>query len=230
VHHSDVALEATTVNEKEAVVEELQSLLDRIQREGVEQAEAQAASILAEARQKAQEIVADAKLQADETVAAGDRDAKLFMDRATVALEHTARDFLLQVQRSLEALFMESVRGELSAALTPDLIAELVAKLVASYGLSPKEEHHIDVRLSPADREAFVKLFMGKYRSMIAHGVDIHADERVRRGFRISFEDGHVYHDFTVEALAETLATMLRPPLKEIVRRAAAPAVESTGS
>ena len=202
-------------------MEELQSLLDRIQKEGVELAEAQAAQILAEARQKAQEIVTDARQQAGEAVAAGERDARVFMDRATVALEHAARDFLLQVQHSLEALFLESVRGELSAALTPDLIAELVTKLVESYGLSPDEEHYIDVRLSPADRDAFVKLFMGKYRSMIARGVDIHADERVRRGFTISFEDDHVYHDFTAEAIAESLAALLREPLRDIVRRAA---------
>lgn len=215
-------LEQDASDLKEVVVEDLQSLLERIQKEGVDRAEAQAAEIVAAARRQAHDIVSEAKRQADETVTAGERDAEVFMERATTALEHSARDFLLQVQHNLETLFLENVRGELSDSLTPELMTQLVSELVQSYADSSDEERRIDVRLAPGDYQRFVDIFMDKYRAMIGAGVEIHADDRIRRGFRVSFQEGNLYHDFTLEALADALGAMLRPPLRDIVRRAAA--------
>ena len=40
-------------------------------------------------------------------------------------------------------------------------------------------------------------------------------------GFKVSFVDDDLYHDFTVQALAEALAPILKAPLSDIVRRAA---------
>jgi V/A-type H+-transporting ATPase subunit E len=210
------------------VVDDLQSLLERIQKDGFDRATAEADRILAEAEQKAQRIIAEADQQAAALLAAGERDAKAFMDRAVIALEQTVRDYLLRIQRSLEALFLESVRGDLSEALTPELMAELVAKLVESYSCAITDAH-TDLYLTSADRDRFVDLFMSKYRQMIARGVEIHVDDRLRKGFRISFGEDHVYHDFTLEALAESVAAMLRPPLKDIVRRAVASPTASEG-
>ena len=41
------------------------------------------------------------------------------------------------------------------------------------------------------------------------------------KGFKVSFVDDHVYHDFTKEAIAESLTNFLRPQLAEIVHRVA---------
>ena len=100
------------------MAEDLQNLLERIQKEGVDRAQAEAEQISPRhARKRA--IVAQATEEAATTRAAGDREAQAFMDRAAVTLEQVARDYLLRVQRDLEALFLESVRGDLAEALTP---------------------------------------------------------------------------------------------------------------
>ena len=79
------------------MVEDLQNLLERIQREGVERAQADAEQIVGEAREKARQIVEEATQEAATTRAAGERGAQAFMDRAAVALEQTARDYLLRI-------------------------------------------------------------------------------------------------------------------------------------
>jgi V/A-type H+/Na+-transporting ATPase subunit E len=205
-------------------VEELQNLLDKIQRDGVEQAEAQAARIVGEAEERARAILAEAKASAEATVAQAERDAQVFVERAHVALEQGVRDYLLRVQHGIEELLREIMRGTVAEALTPSVVAEMLVKLSQAYGGASADDEHATVLLGQRDADEFVELFLSDFRQRIAQGVQIHIDERIRRGFRVSFNEDGPFHDFTVEAIAESLAEMLRPPLKEIVRRAASTA------
>ena len=63
---------------------------------------------------------------------------------------------------------------------------------------------------------------MRKYRDLVRHGLTLRVDDRMDGGFKVSFVDYSLYHDFTAEALAEALAPVLKPPLSDIIRRAAA--------
>ena len=85
------------------MAEDLQNLLDRIQKDGVEQAEAQAETILAQARDKAAAILREAEKQAAETRVGAEKDAEVFVERSTKTLEQAARDFLISVGRSVES-------------------------------------------------------------------------------------------------------------------------------
>ena len=66
--------------------EELQSLLDRIQRDGVAKAEARAAEIVSAAEQKASGIVAEAEKKAAEIRAAAEADAETSARRSAESL------------------------------------------------------------------------------------------------------------------------------------------------
>lgn len=204
-----------------SMVDELQSLLDRIQRDGVEQAEAEAARILREAKEKAQGIVSQAEKEATDRVAKADEDSKVFVDRGTKALEQAARDMVIGVQKDLEKTFIESVRESVGAALTPETMAQMMVKMSEAYGAHELKESRIDILLSEKDRDAIVGLFMQKYRSALGRGIEIHAESGIKKGFKVSFRDDKLYHDFTVDAVTEALAGLLKSPLREIVKRAA---------
>jgi V/A-type H+-transporting ATPase subunit E len=83
-------------------------------------------------------------------------------------------------------------------------------------------ESRVDVLLSPQDRDTVGAIVLEKYRDLVSQGLTLRPDERVDAGFKVSFVDYHLYHDFTAEALAEALAPVLKPPLCDIVRRATA--------
>ncbi len=203
------------------MVDELQNLLDRIQRDGVEQAEAEASRIVQQAKDKAREIVEGAERQAVDIVAQADKDSVVFVERGTKALEQAARDVVIGVQKGLERIFQESVKESAGEALTAANMAEMIVKLAEAYGEHDLKESRVEVLVSPKDRDRFVKLVMGKYRASLGRGVEIHPEAGVRKGFKVSFKDDKLYHDFTLEAVADALAGLLKTPLRDIVKRAA---------
>ena len=100
------------------MAEELQSLLDRIQSEGVAKAEARAAEIVAEAEKKAADLVAGAEKKAAGLRAAAEADAATLQSRAEQSLQQAARDVRLQVgaaiQETLERVLLKDVRAALA--------------------------------------------------------------------------------------------------------------------
>ena len=201
--------------------EQLQSLLDRIRREGVDRAEAEAASIVDEAKERARRVVAEAEAEADGLRRQGEADAAASRERAEKALEQAGRDFLLALQARIESVLRESLRDTVESALTPDVVGEMLVRLADAYAAHDMNESRVDVLLSPEDRERLAALVMQKYRDLANQGLTLRADDRLDKGFKVSFVDDNLYHDFSLTALAEALAPVLKPPLGEIVERAA---------
>ena len=201
--------------------EQLQSLLDRIRSEGVERAEADAAAIVDRAQGRAADIVAEAEAEAARLRRAAEEDAEASLQRGEKALAQAARDFLLSLQGRIEAVLRQSLRGTVADALTPETVAEMLVRLADAYAAHDMNESRVDVLLAPEDREALAALVLEQYRELVGQGLTLRADEKVERGFRVSFADDNVYHDFTLPALAEALAAVLKHPLSEIVERAA---------
>jgi V/A-type H+-transporting ATPase subunit E len=201
--------------------EELQGLLDRIRAEGVERAEAEAARIIHDAEARAAEIVARAQAEAAEARRAAEADAATSAERGQIALEQAGRDFLLALEKSVEAVLRETLCETVADALTPEVMTEILVRLADAYAARDMNESRVDVLLSPEDRDAVGAIVMEKYRDLVRQGLTLRPDERVDGGFKVSFVDYHLYHDFSAEALAEALAPVLRPPLCDIVRRAA---------
>jgi len=201
--------------------EQLQSLLDRIRHEGVERAEAEAAGILDEATERARRIVAEAETEAGGLRRGAEADAEASRQRAEKALEQAGRDFLLALQKSIEAILRETLRDTVATALTPDVVADMLVRLAEAYAAHDMNESRVDVLLAPEDREHIAAIVMEKYRDLVGQGLTLRADERLDKGFKVSFVDDNLYHDFSLPALAEALAPVLKHPLGEIVQRAA---------
>ena len=201
--------------------EQLQGLLDRIRHEGVERAEAEAAGIVGEAKERARRIVAEAEADADGLRRGAEADAEASRERGEKALEQAGRDFLLALQKSIEAILRETLRDTVATALTPDVVADMLVRLAEAYAAHDMNESRVDVLLAPEDREAIAALVMRKYRDLVNQGLILRADERLDKGFKVSFVDDNLYHDFSLPALAEALAPVLKPPLGACVARAA---------
>lgn len=202
--------------------EQLQSLLDRIRGEGVERAEEEGARIVAAAKERAAGIVREAEERAEQLRRGAESDAAASEERGRIALEQAARDFLLSLQNSIEAVLRETLCETVAVALTPDVVAEILVRLADAYAAHDMNESRVDVLLSPEDRDAVGAVVMEKYRGLVNQGLTLRPDERVDKGFKVSFVDDNLYHDFSAEALAEALAPALRAPLCDIMRRAAA--------
>lgn len=197
--------------------EELQGLLTRIRTEGVDRAEVEAAEIVSVAQTKAWALIAAAEEKATEIVSTAERDTQAFNEWSAKILDQLARDFLISVRDSLEALIVSTVEKAVGEALTPETMVHMLVKLAEAYGARGLREERIEVLIGPEDQERFVGLVMGSYRDLLDAGVEIRPKMGIKKGFRIALADDALHHDFTQEAIASSLSGLLKSPLKEIL-------------
>ena len=203
------------------MVEELQHLIDRIKQEGVETAEQQGAQIVAKAKEKAAAIVKEAEQKAKTFLEDAERNSEAFTERSTKTLEQAARDLLISVGQGVENILADIVADSVEKALSIDTLKQMLVKMAEAYAAHQGNERRIDLLISPQDKEELIRFFAEQYRQRLLSGVELHVDNEIFKGFKVSFVDDHVYHDFTREAIAESLTNFLRPQLAEIVHRVA---------
>ena len=202
------------------MAEELQPLLDQIRKEGVEKADAKAAEILAQAKEKAAQTVRDAEAKAKALVAKAETDAEVFTQRSIATLEQSARDLLITVGQGIENIISEIVADSTADALNINVLEQMLVGMAHSCA-DKQGETRIEMLVSEEDQKELVKFFAAKYSDKMGHGVELHVDNEILKGFKVSFADDHAYLDFTQEAIAEALTAFLRPKLAEIVGRVA---------
>ena len=190
------------------MAEELQQLLEKIQHDGVEQANAEAATILAKAKADAAAILKDAESKAAALRAQAETDAKAFEERAQKTISQSARDTVLEVKDAIGRMLEKLLAKDVAAALAdPSEAAKLALAAVNELG-------------SNADVAAGEKLAAALKAQLAADakaGVKVVLDESVGTGFSIRLDGGRVEHDFSESAIVAALAKRLRPDLAKLV-------------
>jgi V/A-type H+-transporting ATPase subunit E len=204
------------------MADELQGLIDRIQKDGVDKAEAAAADIVAKAKAQAADLVRAAEAKAQAIVKKAEADSEVYTQRSSRTLEQAARDIVLLVGGGVTSV-VESLLGQaVSRALTADTLKDLLTRLIQAYAQRGMSESRVEMLLSAEDQAALKQFVSESLRQELTKGLTVGADSRIKRGFTISLEGGRVRHDFTDQAIAESLAEFLRPALADLVRAAVA--------
>lgn len=195
------------------MTQDLQQLLEKIQRDGVDKAKAEADTLLAEARAQAKAAVESAHAQAAKVKADARQEAEAFERRAEETMRQSARDTVLNVEKAVTNLFQRLLLKEVNAALNEktELVARLAAEAVRAY-LGEKG----GIEIAAADKLA--DLLRAQLAAEAANGVTVVTDEAAGTGFRIRLANGRVEHTFTGAAVAETLAKQLRPRLAALMK------------
>lgn len=190
------------------MAEELQQLLEKIQHDGVEKANAEAATILAKAKADAAAILKDAESKAAAFRAQAETDAKAFEERAQKTISQAARDTVLEVKDAIGRMLEKLLAKDVAAALAdPSEAAKLALAAVNELG-------------SNADVAAGEKLAAALKAQLAADakaGVKVVLDESVGTGFSIRLDGGRVEHDFSESAIVAALAKRLRPDLAKLM-------------
>lgn len=198
------------------MAEELQGLLDRIQKEGVERAESEAAQITADAKDKAKAIVAEAESQAKAILEQAEKESALFQQRSENAVSQAARDVILSVGEAVTATFQAIVARQVEAAMNADALPGLIQEAIRAY-TDAEGATTIEVLLSEEQQEAVSAYFMKEFAEKMKDGLTIRGSRSVISGFTVTLTDSGVQHDFTGEALTSAIGQLLRPQLAKIV-------------
>lgn len=203
---------------------ELQNLLERIHQEGIEKTKTEAEQILRNAHDERRRIVAAAKDEAAALLAKAEQDSAAFEQRARQALHQAARDTVISVGEAVQTTLAALVRERVQTALTPEALAHMLGQMVSAYSQAAVSHGtaatRMDVLVSPAQKEEITSFFLASMSEALRAGVVIRGDDSVISGFRVSLSNGQVEHDFSGEAIAESMSQMLRPPITGIIKDA----------
>ena len=192
------------------MAEELKHLIEQIQKEGVEKADEQANTIISQAKERAATIVAEAEEKAYESLLKAKNESEAFAERSVKTLEQAARDLLITIDQGCENVIAEVLGKEVDKALSGDLLQKMVASVV--------EQGGGDIELSVSEND---KVALATYCAELAkksgQEIELASDSEILSGFKVGFKGKNVYLDYTGEAVANALATFLRPELAKTV-------------
>lgn len=189
--------------------EELQSLIEKINRDGVEKANAEAERIVAAAREQAAMIVKTAKDEAAKSAKAAKDESELSAERAKETLRQAARDAIISVEgaitRLLEKILAANVDNALSNPSTAaDIAGDAVKALIGTGEITAGPKIAAALKAELASKQNFTVVM----------------DETLGSGFKVKLEGGRVEHDFTGATVAAELAKRLRPDLAALMQGA----------
>ncbi len=198
---------------------QLQELIDRIKKEGVEAAEAESEAIICAAKDEAEKIVARAKAEAEKILS----DAKNETERMVKSGEDTIR----QAGRNLLISFRESVTRELNVILSQninsvyssDAFVQLISDVVKGFA-EKSDASDICVILNSESLEKFEKAMLASLKEKILCGVTLKASDSFDGGFRISVNNGSAYYDFSTASVVEMLSNYLTPRITGLLKEA----------
>jgi len=197
------------------MAEELKHLIDQIQKEGVEKAEEQAEAILSQAKEKAAKLVAEAEQKAAELQAKAKTEAEAFAERSVRTLEQAARDLLITVGQGCEKVVTETLGQEVDKVIEGGLLEKMILSVIEQH-----KGESAEFSVSDTDKAALTA-FCAEQAKKSGQEIELKSDAEVLSGFKVGFKGSNAYLDFTGEAVAEALASFLRPELAKIVSNVA---------
>lgn len=196
------------------MAEELQNLLEKIKRDGVEKAKAEAAAILAQAKAEAEKTVREAEEKAAAAKAAAESAAEAYAARAKETVSQAARDTVLAVGQAVTAMLEKTLAENVGTALAdPQSAAAIAGDAIRAI---VKEGAEAEIAVSSPKLAESLRAQLAAQKNL-----KVVLDETAATGFSVRLENGRVEHDFTGPAVAAELARRLRPDLAKIMSAAA---------
>lgn len=203
------------------MAEQLEQLIERIQREAVETGEQHAGKLVAQAKEKAAAMIKDAEAKSAAILEKADKDAEQFTLRGQQALAQSSRDLLITIGQGVEKIFQQLITRSVNQALDGGELRQILTRVVEAYLKEGGQGQSLEVLLSRKDKADLESYFRQQFTEALGNGLELNEDARLIKGFKIRLRDEHIEHDFSSEAIAEAVSVFLRPILAETVYKIA---------
>ncbi len=210
-----MALKKRALKFGDFMAEDLQNLIERIQKEAVNKADEKSAAIIAKANEEASRILESAKAEAAAVLEKADKDSAAYAERSERAIQQAARDVLISVGRRIEKMISEILSREVEKNLSENTIKDMLLLLARNYSTDT------ELVFSEADKAKLSSFAVGEFAKVLGKGVKVESDSGIKFGFRVKVDNGKVSHEFTSDEIAASLASVVRPELAKIVSEAA---------
>ena len=198
------------------MAEDIKSLIEKINQEGVLAAEEKARSIEEEARLKAEQILRETKIEAQKLLNEAEENISKMQEKEKGLIAQAGRDMMLALRQEINAMLEKLIDVEGKNVLTPENMLTVINNVVLS--AVSETGGSITVSLNKNDLRMLEDNFMGKLKEEVKKKVVLTSANDIRAGFTISFDAGKSQFDFSDKSLAEYIGNCLKPKLKEIMQ------------
>jgi V/A-type H+/Na+-transporting ATPase subunit E len=207
------------------MAETIESFVAKLQEEGVQAGEAQAATLREEARKHAEKTIAEAKQQAEKILQDARKEADATLDRSRTELNLAARDTVLKLRDALSRALQAVIRQGSEQALDDlSFLGQVLHEVVESYAKSDREgTDQIRISVKPELRDKLVDWALseiGKERVENTRkriGIDLKGTLH-QAGFEYTCAGATV--EVTLDSVVELLSQMVSPRLREVLDNA----------
>ena len=198
---------------------QVQELINKIKKDGIESASQEAAQLKQEAEAEARQIVEAARKEAAEIVANGKLDAERSEKAGIAALEQASRNLILVFKAEIQTLLDKVVARELEETYSSEVLKAVLPDLLKAWSTQGTDSLAV---LLPEDALGKLQAFFKeKLAAELKKGLELRSDRNLTGGFRIANKDGSAYYDFSTDSVAEMLCAYLNPHVAEILKTSA---------
>lgn len=200
------------------MAEKLKGLLEKINEEGVKQAEEKARAIELKAKKDAEKILKDARSQAQRIVGDAENEAEKTREATEIVLKQASRDLMLSLKDEIKKIFNKIIAGDTAKAMSAQDMAGILGDLIEGYIEGNGKSSDVTVLLKKEDLVKLKNTSITKLKQRLKEGVEFRPSANINAGFSISFDKGKSFFDFTDEGLAEALCAYLNPELSRLLK------------
>ncbi|MBI3990760.1 MAG: hypothetical protein HY350_01285 [Candidatus Omnitrophica bacterium] len=198
------------------MAEDIKSLIEKINQEGIAAAREKAADIESKASIEAGEILEKAKRQVQKLLSDANEQILRMREKEKSLLVQSGRDLLLTLRQEINAMLDKLIVRELHDSLTPENLFKILSAAIKSS--CHEKETEIIVSLNKDDLKKLESGFLAKLKAEVKKEIILKPSDSVQGGFVVSFDAGKSQFDFSDKALAEYIGIHLKPKLKEILQ------------
>lgn len=193
---------------------QIQDLVESIKRDGISEAEKQAAVIIADARTKADALVREGAEESARLIEEARKEVAVMQQSGRSAIEQAGRDVLLAMDKAIRHQFDALLERIVAETLTDGQLVSLIEWTVQS-GFSGSADSIVEI--GPEDFKKLAVVIKERLVEEMKAGLEIRPCEKVQVGFRIMERDGKSFFDFSPMEIARLLAPRLNPAIQEIL-------------
>jgi V/A-type H+/Na+-transporting ATPase subunit E len=198
--------------------EELQGLLDRINKEGIEKAEANKSEIISSANKEAEKIIRTAKKKADDIVKKSQAEAKKNEERAKATIQQAARDIIIELNTSLQTRMESCIKDLVTEAMTPELMGGIIQKMSEHYIKNSGKTVDLKVIFPQKSLNEIIDKLKKTFATSFKEKPEVFASHDFASGMQVGFKGSDVFFDFSDQALTEIICEYIGPRLATVLK------------
>jgi V/A-type H+/Na+-transporting ATPase subunit E len=193
----------------------LQELLERIKKDGLDEANAEAQAVLAKAESERKAMLAQAAREAKALLENAKTEAERFEASALSALGQASRNLVLSFKVEIQKLFAAVIRKETEAAFDASVLKNALPAVLA--GWAEKGTDDLTILIPPEALKKLESFFADKLAAELRRGLELKPFPALKAGFRILEKNGAAYYDFSAETVAALMSQYLNERLAGVM-------------